>query len=642
MKRSKYIYIILSLVLILTMINPPLPIRGEENIGYAEPIYPEESDFDRFYLDNNEQVSVYWRKNQKHLTITGTGTVTATKWKKLARKFNEGAFPDGYSIGNQGGTQYPGWANPPFSMEIASTVSFPQTQSTYKILNKFGAFENFNGTVIVKPSFLEGSTNLNGLFRNSPDVNPTDLSGLNTSTVENFSSMFEGASSANVDVSSWDMSSAKNLTKMFYQASSAKPDVSNWRGGYPTVRMIETFYGVDLSSSDFSGWNFSIGNAEGMFQNAKFNRKIDLSNIDTKNLTSTKNMFRNAREKNNRNFTVDLNWNMNTKKLHDTSMMLAFYKASNMKELTIARIPGIDNPDLRISQANVANFELPWRGPYKVSILGSQTVNRGPFSSSQPFNFEECQDPVKIMSIGSSHNLNSSGGVKANWVDGESKLIIETNGGTNHKLDIDYWAEMGKKIATGSFRESMDMGGYPSVDPWKNTEPFEVVFKQGVELPAILTFLRVNDDPSDYMEIKTGLFEKFYGQVKFEDPEAFFDVTDISCMFREARCNPDVSNWNTSKIAEASGLFEGNKLADPDVSNWNTVELINADSMFAKTSKADPDVSAWDTKNLKSAHAMFYETEKANPDVKRWNTGELEKARAMFCGAKEADPDVSG
>lgn len=201
---------------------------------------------------------------------------------------------------------------------------------------------------------------------------------------------------------------------------------------------------------------------------------------------------------------------------------------------------------------------------------------------------------------------------------------------------------MGKKIATGSFRESMDMGGYPSVDPWKNTEPFEVVFKQGVELPAILTFLRVNDDPSDYMEIKTGLFEKFYGQVKFEDPEAFFDVTDISCMFREARCNPDVSNWNTSKIAEASGLFEGNKLADPDVSNWNTVELINADSMFAKTSKADPDVSAWDTKNLKSAHAMFYETEKANPDVKRWNTGELEKARAMFCGAKEADPDVSG
>ena len=118
-------------------------------------------------------------------------------------------------------------------------------------------------------------------------------------------------------------------------------------------------------------------------------------------------------------------------------------------------------------------------------------------------------------------------------------------------------------------------------------------------------------------------------------------VTDMEGMFLLASANPDVSKWNTSNVTNMKGMFDRAGNADPDVSNWDTSKVTDMEDMFSGVVNGNPDVSNWDTSSVTDMQSMFFRTEKANPDVSKWNISNVTNMYEMFQEAKAANPDVS-
>lgn len=118
-------------------------------------------------------------------------------------------------------------------------------------------------------------------------------------------------------------------------------------------------------------------------------------------------------------------------------------------------------------------------------------------------------------------------------------------------------------------------------------------------------------------------------------------VTDMEGMFLLASANPDVSKWNTSNVTNMKGMFDRAGNADPDVSKWDTSKVTDMEDMFSGVVNGNPDVSNWDTSSVTDMQSMFFRTEKANPDVSKWNTSNVTNMYEMFQEAKAANPEVS-
>ena len=118
-------------------------------------------------------------------------------------------------------------------------------------------------------------------------------------------------------------------------------------------------------------------------------------------------------------------------------------------------------------------------------------------------------------------------------------------------------------------------------------------------------------------------------------------VTDMEGMFLLASANPDVSKWNTSNVTNMKSMFDRAGNADPDVSNWDTSKVTDMEDMFSGVVNGNPDVSNWDTSSVTDMQSMFFRTEKANPDVSKWNISNVTNMYEMFQEAKAANPEVS-
>ncbi len=140
-----------------------------------------------------------------------------------------------------------------------------------------------------------GSTlRMDNMFREAANANP-DVSGWDTSKVENFSAMFYKAVNAQpVTTTSgnvWNTGNALRMDSMFREAADADPDVSGWN-----TSIVENFYSMfrDASSAnpDVSNWNTSQAISIGsMFRNATlFDR--NMSRWDVSNITLAGNFLR--------------------------------------------------------------------------------------------------------------------------------------------------------------------------------------------------------------------------------------------------------------------------------------------------------------------------------------------------------------
>lgn len=142
---------------------------------------------------------------------------------------------------------------------------------------------------------------------------------------------------------------------------------------------------------------------------------------------------------------------------------------------------------------------------------------------------------------------------------------------------------------------------------------------------------------------------------------AFWDtrrVTDMRHMFLSmATTCTGLRNWNTSSVLDMSHMFFDCEWT-PDVGDWVTSRVRDASSMFASKSlvgrdepagherdaargTCNPDVSRWDTRALENAEKMFMNLVQFNRDLSRWDTRRLRRAPRMFLNARSFYSDLS-
>jgi len=98
--------------------------------------------------------------------------------------------------------------------------------------------------------------NMKGLFFDNTTFNK-DISGWDTSKVTNMRAMFHGASAFNQDISGWNTSNVTNMEYMFQDASAFNQDISGWRTSKVT-NMEYMFYGaIAFDQPGIRSWNVS-------------------------------------------------------------------------------------------------------------------------------------------------------------------------------------------------------------------------------------------------------------------------------------------------------------------------------------------------------------------------------------------------
>ncbi|MCD7752497.1 MAG: BspA family leucine-rich repeat surface protein [Lachnospiraceae bacterium] len=119
-----------------------------------------------------------------------------------------------------------------------------------------------------------------------------DISGFDTSNVENMSWMFAGCSLTELDVSHFDTSKVTSMQNMFYNLGVSELDVSGFDTG--NVTDMSRMFGCcfNLTELDVSG--FDTGNVtdmSGMFDNCYNLSELDVSHFDTGNVKNMQSMF---------------------------------------------------------------------------------------------------------------------------------------------------------------------------------------------------------------------------------------------------------------------------------------------------------------------------------------------------------------
>lgn len=160
----------------------------------------------------------------------------------------------------------------------------------------------------------------------------------------------------------------------------------------------------------------------------------------------------------------------------------------------------------------------------------------------------------------------------------------------------------------------------------------------------------------------TNMASMFYGLSSLPDSE--FNLTnwdtsnvgDMSYMFTFMKLQKDlnfVNNWNTSKVTDMSYMFAfDSALQDLDLSHWdvgsvglkNTGQNYSFADMFTNDISLTSvgDISHWNTKNVHDTRDMFVNTPKLDSiDLSGWNTSNLQIAEGMFeySGAKHINLD---
>lgn len=169
-------------------------------------------------------------------------------------------------------------------------------------------------------------------------------------------------------------------------------------------------------------------------------------------------------------------------------------------------------------------------------------------------------------------------------------------------------------------------------------------------LDKLFQFLSTLNDPNiqewDVSRI-TSMCETFIGCRKLNLDFSKWNVSrviDMSWMFDS--CYRFVGNgldkWDVSKVNDMSFMFSGCKALDGDkLINWKTDSLINAASMFSSTS-FDSDISGWNTSNLQNVTNMFAYNKAFNQDISGWNTRSLREIDYMMRENTAFNQDLSG
>lgn len=97
-------------------------------------------------------------------------------------------------------------------------------------------------------------------------------------------------------------------------------------------------------------------------------------------------------------------------------------------------------------------------------------------------------------------------------------------------------------------------------------------------------------------------------------------MIDISYLFQGSPFNPEIFQWNTSKVNNMNRVFAHSKFNN-GISKWNTSNVVDMSYMFFD-SKFNNHILFWDTSNVINMDEIFSNS-KFDGDIGMWNTSKV-------------------
>lgn len=110
------------------------------------------------------------------------------------------------------------------------------------------------------------------------------------------------------------------------------------------------------------------------------------------------------------------------------------------------------------------------------------------------------------------------------------------------------------------------------------------------------------------------------------------EITELTGLFNQDVENIKIDKWNTSKVTNMSGLFNGCGKFNADLSNWDTSNVTRMASMFFSCQEFNSDLSGWNVSNVTNVSGMFFRCKKFNSDISGWDLKNVKEALCMLSG----------
>ncbi|MFC6276462.1 BspA family leucine-rich repeat surface protein [Psittacicella hinzii] len=118
------------------------------------------------------------------------------------------------------------------------------------------------------------------------------------------------------------------------------------------------------------------------------------------------------------------------------------------------------------------------------------------------------------------------------------------------------------------------------------------------------------------------------------------NITDMSGLFavneNENAINPNIADWDVSKVTNMSHMFENNTEFDGDLSNWRVINVTDMSYMF-KGTYFYGDISKWDVSNVVNMTGMFENNNAIEKGFKSWTFNKDVKVDNMFCTRNDSE-----
>ena len=119
-------------------------------------------------------------------------------------------------------------------------------------------------------------------------------------------------------------------------------------------------------------------------------------------------------------------------------------------------------------------------------------------------------------------------------------------------------------------------------------------------------------------------------------------VTNMSGMFQGAESfNQPIGNWNVSNVTDMPWMFWGAEKFNQPIGNWDVSSVTDMYQMFAYTKRFNQDISRWDTSNVTDMSYMFYHAEAFNQPISSWDVSNVKYMGCMFEGAEKFNQEIS-
>lgn len=347
---------------------------------------------------------------------------------------------------------------------------------------------------------------------------------------------------------------------------------------------------LDLTNLDTT----NVTNMRGMFASAK-TKKINFGNFNTANVTNMHYMFAASKVR-----TLDLH-GFDTTNVQDMSYMFASAQATTL-DISSFNTANVINMQAMFAESEVTTLDLRGFDTSHVRVISEMfsgakvtTLDVSTFDTSKIMDmhnmFAFCDATILDLS---SFDTSRVASMNAMFLGAKATTLNVSS------FDTSQVSDMGSMFFETEVEE-LDL---------RNFDTSRVTSMDAMFAKAKATTLNVSSfDTSQVSDMRSMFFET--------------EVVEL-----------DLSNFDTAQVTSMRNMFSGAKAAELKLSNFNTSQVTDMSWMFANSEALTLDLSSFDTSAVTNMSGMFASAQVMELDLSNFDTSQVTNMRSMFSSAQ--------